>query len=93
VVRAAGADDVDGVRAIAQLQHTVDGPSRILGDCRRLGLVRSRPRDGRPATGMPVLRDLTVDRGRDRSIGRSRGRGRPRSRPGCVRRGRRVRGA
>jgi len=59
VVRAARADDVDGVRAVAQLEHAVDGPGGVLGPRCGLGLVGRRSRDDRPRPGTPVLRDLT----------------------------------
>jgi hypothetical protein len=61
VMRPTDLDLVDGVRAVAQLQHTVDGPARILGDRGGLDLVRRRSGDDRSRPGMPVLRDLTDD--------------------------------
>src|SRR2546423_9036187 len=61
VVRPADLDHVDCVRAVAQLQHTVDRPARVLGERDVLGLVRRRSGDDRSGPGTPVLRDLTDD--------------------------------
>ncbi len=59
VVRPADLDQVDGVRAVAQQQHTVDCAGRILGDRDGLGLVCRRSGDDCSRPGMPARRDLT----------------------------------
>src|SRR5712691_4885495 len=61
VVRPTDLDVVDSVRAVAQLQHTVDGAARVLGERDGLGLVRRRSGDDRSRPGTPVLRDLADD--------------------------------
>src|SRR2546430_1021946 len=81
MVRGWRADPVDGVRAVAQLQHTVDGPARVVGNRNGLGLVRRRSGDDRSGPGTPVLRNLTSWRGSARltdwrGLGRLRRRGR-----------------
>src|SRR6266550_2452558 len=59
VVRPTDLDHVDCVRAVAQLQHAVDGAARVLGERGGFGRVRRRPGDDRSGPGMPVLRHLT----------------------------------
>jgi hypothetical protein len=57
MVRAAGAEQMDCVRAIAQLQHSVDGP-RVFGERRGLGRFGCRSRNERSRSGTPARRDL-----------------------------------
>src|SRR3954453_12262125 len=57
VVRATGGEQVDGVRAVAQLQHSVHSAG-VLGKRCGLGLVRRRSRDEGSRTGTPAVRDL-----------------------------------
>src|SRR5438874_7612091 len=70
VVRPADLDHVDCVRAVAELQHTVDDAAGVLGDRGGFGLVRRCSGDDRSRPGAPVLRDPT-----DRSLVRARSRG------------------
>src|ERR1700680_909324 len=61
VVRPTDLNHVDGVRAVAQFQYTIDGAAGVLDERGGLGFVCCLSRDDRSGAGTPVLRTLTFD--------------------------------